>query len=137
MNLTIENSKKNQKRKQKTSKEEKRYIEKLKNYGYGSLEHLISDAKQGNSEAQWDLGMLYSIRGDTTNDYTQALYWYKKSAEQGYARAENSLGRMYKLGEGVKQDRTQAIHWYRKAATQGHEIAQKNLKDLDTGIWTD
>jgi len=124
------------KKKQKVSKEEKRYIEKLKSYGYGSLDHLKSEAKQGDSSAQWDLGLLYSIRGDTSSDYTQALYWYEKSAAQGYARAQNSLGRMYKLGEGVKQDIPKAIYWYRKASMQGHEIAQNNLKDLDSG-WTD
>ena len=62
-----------------------------------------------------------------TQDYNQAVVWYRKAAEQGYANAQESLGVCYFFGWGVTRDRTQAIAWYRKAAEQGYAEAQYEL----------
>ncbi len=50
--------------------------------------------KQGNAEAQYELG----DRKDYTGDYTEAVKWYRKAAEQGHANAQYELGDHYYRG---------------------------------------
>ena len=60
-------------------------------------------------------------------DYSEALFWYKKAAGKENAAAQNQLGRMYETGLGVEQDYTKAVYWYRKAAGQKNVNALANL----------
>ena len=62
-----------------------------------------------------------------TQDYAEAVRWYRQAAEQGHANAQNNLGIMYDNGEGVPEDDTEAVRWYRKAAEQRDADAQYNL----------
>lgn len=62
-----------------------------------------------------------------TQDYAEAVKWYRLATEQGITLAQYNLGVMYKSGDGVTQDYVQAIKWYRLAAEQGHAKAQNNL----------
>ena len=62
-----------------------------------------------------------------TQDYSQAIYWFQKSADQGYSNAQINLGNCYEKGKGVTQDYTQAAYWFRKSAEQGNKKAQNNL----------
>ncbi len=84
-------------------------------------------AKQGNAEAQFNLGLMYYNGQGLPQDYVQALQWYRKAAEQGYAKAQHNLGFMYYNGEGVPQDDAEAVEWWRKAAEQGYAKAKYNL----------
>ena len=78
-------------------------------------------AEQGDSYAQYNLGLMYDKGDGVVEDDTQAVYWYRKSAEQGNAQGQHSLGLMYDYGLGVIEDDTQAVYWFRKAAEQGEE----------------
>ena len=69
----------------------------------------------------------YSGRNGKTQDYAEAVRWYRKAADQGFAYAQLSLGICYKNGQGVTQDYAEAVKWYRKAADQGYAKAQNNL----------
>jgi TPR repeat protein len=89
------------------------------------LEHL---AKEGNSEAQINLGAYYV---NTAKDYEKGLYWTQKSIEQGNPKGEIMLGIMYENGYGVEKDISQAMYWYEKAAAKGNADAKKNLKRLN------
>ena len=82
---------------------------------------------QGDAEAQFFLGQMYRQGRGVTQDYAQAVEWYRKAAEQGYAKAQYNLGFMYSKGRGVAQDDAQALAWTRKAAAQGLAMAQFNL----------
>jgi TPR repeat protein len=53
-----------------------------------------------------------------TQDYTEALKWFRKAADQGEAKAQANLGKMYAMGHGVLQDYAPALAWFRKAADQ-------------------
>ena len=64
-----------------------------------------------------------------TQDYGEAVKWYRKAAEQGFKFAQNALGDCYYKGKGVTQDYAEAVKWYRKAAEQGFSWAQENLGD--------
>ena len=62
-----------------------------------------------------------------TQDYKEAVKWYRLAAAQGNASAQFNLGLMYKDGRGVTQDDKEAVKWYRLASAQGHVDAQYNL----------
>ena len=96
----------------------------------------IQKAKQGDATAQFDLGMEYRYGVlDVHQDYTKAVYWFRKAAEQGHAWAQYILGIMYANGQGVPQDYTKAIKWHRKAAEQGLTGAQYNLGVMYAEGW--
>ena len=63
----------------------------------------------------------------SSENYTEAFKYCKKSAEEGIAEAQFNLGYMYQNGQGVKQDYFKAFEWYQKAAEQGLAPAQYNL----------
>jgi len=53
-------------------------------------------------------------KGDgVSQDYAEAVRWYRLAVDQGNAGAQNNLGVMYKNGEGVLQDYAEAVRLYR------------------------
>ena len=89
-----------------------------------ALNEFFPLAQQGDSVAQFMLGVMYVNGEGVIQDDKQAVHWYRKAAEQGYASAQHELGIMYTHGRGVIQDDKQAMHWYRKASEQGNTSAQ-------------
>lgn len=83
--------------------------------------------KQGDAQAQNNLGFMHERGEGVPQDYEEAVEWYRKAADQGYAPAQYNLGVMYRKGTGVSQDDEKAKAWYQKAAAQGHAKAQRNL----------
>lgn len=79
-------------------------------------------AKQGNSEAQVNLGAYYV---HSAKDYKKGLYWVKKSIEQGNPKGEIMLGIMYENGNGVEQNDDKALECYRKAAYYKDDYNEK------------
>jgi hypothetical protein len=84
-------------------------------------------AERGNSDAQFNLGVMYRAGRGVRRDYPEAAKWYRKAAESGHAMAQFRLGDMYRQGLGLLQDHDEAFAWYHKAAEQGHAFAQYNL----------
>jgi TPR repeat protein len=84
-------------------------------------------AKAGDTEAQYNLAMLYRSGKGVAKDMRKCAQWFRRAAEQGLAAAQYQLGYLYDQGEGVEQDNPAALAWYRKAAEQGHAGAQVNL----------
>ncbi len=54
---------------------------------YRSLNWIHQKAKSGNSEAQFNLGLLYDIGLGVSENDSLAFKWYRKSAEQGNKQA--------------------------------------------------
>jgi len=95
---------------------------------YKQAFHLLQPlAQQGDAEAQFNLGVMYSKGQGVAQSYQRALAWYQKAAHQGLAAAQYNLSKMYEDGRGVAQDYQQALAWYQKAANQGYSDAQFNL----------
>ncbi len=84
-------------------------------------------AKQGDADAQYNLGYMYENGEGVEGDYVIAAEWYEKAAGQGHAKAQNNLAFLYRKGYGVPQDMAKAVELYEKAAGQGCAIAQINL----------
>ena len=97
------------------------------NFSTQEVDSICDAAKQGDADSQSKLGWMYANGRNITQDYVQAVNWYRKAAEQGFAKAQFNLGLMYARGQGVAQDYIQVVSWYRKAAEQGFTEAQHNL----------
>jgi TPR repeat protein len=83
-------------------------------------------AEQGDSSAQYNLGLMYANGRGVIQDYNAAVKWYRLSAEQGDVYAQTNLGLMYSKGEGVTQDYTRAYMWSNIATLGGNKIAMEN-----------
>ena len=70
-------------------------------------------------------GALFHSGQEVTQDYREALKWFRLAADQGNARAQNWVGTMYYIGQGVPKDYQEALKWFRFAADQGDAEAQK------------
>lgn len=85
-------------------------------------------AVQGNTSAQFNLGVMYANGLGVLQDYRTARKWYIAAAVQEHASAQFNLGKMYESGPlGVPQDYKMAMRWYTAAANQGYVAAQINL----------
>ena len=84
-------------------------------------------AKQGDANAQFNLGLLYLTGKDVAKDPVEAELWLTRAASQGHARAQFTLARMFHQGKGVPQNYEAAVKWYTKAAEYGHTHAQHHL----------
>lgn len=76
-------------------------------------------ADQGDSSAQFNLGLLYYDGKGVPQDYAEAANWFRRAAEQDYEKAEHNLGAMYGSGKGVKKDYVQAYKWLNICAGKG------------------
>jgi TPR repeat protein len=64
------------------------------------------------------LGDFYRRGEGVSQDYAEAVNWYRKAAAQGIAAAQNNLGVCYEKGLGVPKNQAEADKWFRKAAEQ-------------------
>ena len=115
----------------------------------------LQKARQGDSEAQYNVGAMYQNGRGVTASRDKAIEWYGKAAEQGNSKAvsrlglmkanqasfeselqqaeqgnagsQYNIGNMYTKGNGTNMDVAQAVIWYEKAASQGHIKAAYKL----------
>jgi uncharacterized protein len=81
-------------------------------------------AKQGNAEAQSELGFAYQNGKGVHEDRVEAAKWFRLAAEQGNAKAQTTLGFAYQMGIGVQKNHVEAVKWFRMASEQGVAPAQ-------------
>jgi TPR repeat protein len=100
-------------------------------YGTEAEQQYRAAAEGGDKVAQFSLACCYAggTKGLSQN-YEEAVKWYRKSADQGYDKAQNNLGHCYEQGHGVPQNYAEAKKWYQKAADQGNSRAKNNLERL-------
>ena len=96
-----------------------------------NFDSCAAEAKQGSAPAQNNLGFMYHTGKGATQDYKEAVKWYRKAAEQEDVFAQYSLGFMYRFGEGIAQDYKSAHMWWKIAAANGYSDAAEN-RDLIT-----
>ena len=61
---------------------------------------------------------MYRLGHGVTQNFTEAMKWYRKAADQGNANAQAMVGMMYEKARGVPESFTKALKWYRMAADQ-------------------
>ena len=108
-----------------------------------AVEWYLKAAAQGDTEAQYTLGLMYETGGMNTRsrvpkDEAKAAEWYRKAAEgimkaaeQGDATAQFKLGMMYGRGNGVQKNLVRAYAWMNIAAMQGNIGARGGQRDFE------
>ena len=88
-------------------------------------------AKNGDAQAQYNVGQMYAQGKGVQQDTRKAMEWYEKAAKQGYAPAQYNLAEIYhNLGAVEDHAYEKAKYWYEKAANQGVMQAHNNLAAL-------
>ena len=87
-------------------------------------------AEQGQTVAQYNLGLLYANGQGVTKDDAKARQWYEKAAVQGHVEAQVNLGILLMYARGGQQDYKMAVYYLRLAANQGNDLAQRRLGQM-------
>jgi TPR repeat protein len=85
-------------------------------------------AVQGDTNAQYSLGLMYVNGEGVPQDYGEAVKWYRLAAEKGHVKAQLNLGAMYFTGAGVAESYEEAYAWWVVAAENGDEDARINME---------
>jgi hypothetical protein len=96
-------------------------------WGETDLKQPIKIAESGDAGTQFDLVNIYRKSEGVSQNYAEAVKWFRKSADQGHVVSQHNLASMYAHGEGVPKDYSEAVKWYRKAADQGLSVSQYAL----------
>ena len=88
---------------------------------------LKSEAKRGDATAMNRLGVIYHGGKGVTQDYGEAMKWYKIADEKGNIYAPENIGILYYNGNGVTQSYEEALKWYKKAADRGNASAMNRI----------
>jgi uncharacterized protein len=84
-------------------------------------------AEQGQPDAEYGLGRIYTNGYGRAQDYGAALKWFRSALAHGNVDANNGIGFLYVVGGGVPQDDARAAKYFRVAAEHGMATAQFNL----------
>lgn len=91
------------------------------------LDKWMLRAYEGDRDAQFKVGVLFTNDQFGPPDFEQAVYWYKQAARQGHVLAQYNLGHQYLTGVGVHKNEQLAMQWWLEAAKQDHALAQFNV----------
>jgi hypothetical protein len=83
-----------------------------------ALEEWTPLAKNGNQQAQYNIGYMHFNGIGVPKEPAKAAKWFAMAAKQGDAAAQMSLGVRYGTGQGVEQDYSQAYIWLTLAAAR-------------------
>jgi TPR repeat protein len=89
-------------------------------------------ADQGQTEAEYNLGVLRANGQGVSRDDAEAVRWYRLAAERGHRDAQFNLAVLYANGRGTARDLVQAEKWFQIAARAGDrdaETAQERLAE--------
>lgn len=75
----------------------------------------LEAARDGDSEAQVNVGTIFEKGLGRAPDPATAAHWYTLAAESGHIEAQLKLGHLYEVGLGVERDPERSLHWYRRA----------------------
>ena len=84
-------------------------------------------AKEGNTEAQYRIGLMFMDGKGMKPNPGDAAYWFRKAAQNGHAAAQFEIAYCFEHGVGVQRDQRIAAEWYWRAAEQGDPDAAFNL----------
>ena len=87
----------------------------------------LLDVRADDTYKAYKTGLMYAKGDGVTQDYSEALKWFREAADQGNSDAQRQLGLMYYDGIGVSKDYGEAFKWLQKAASQGHANAQYHI----------
>lgn len=106
---------------------------KSKDYS-SALAELAPLAEKGVAVAQFYIGNMYRDGNGVSQNFAEAVRYYRMAAAQGHPTAQNNLGARYRRGEGVEKNNGLALMWYMLASEQGHKRAAQNASRLKSSM---
>jgi len=85
-------------------------------------------ADRGDTEARYNLGLLYELGNGVPQSYEIAAVWYREAASKGSLKAALKLGMLYDAGRGVAQSDKLAIAQYREVIKSGNDNAPERAE---------
>ena len=97
----------------------------LTDYNNGNFKAALNEwlilAKQGESNSQYNVGLMYHKGTGTKQDFVEAMKWFEKSSEQGNIQAMQLLSTMLVLGRGTEINYLRSYIWASIAAENNDE----------------
>lgn len=94
-------------------------LKKVESHTKQTIQNLEILVKQGNPQAEYNLGLCYYKGQGVERDYNKAVKLFKKSAQKNNKRAQSWLGWCYYSGKGIENNINKAIQLWKKASDQG------------------
>lgn len=94
------------------------------------IEWYLPSAREGDTEAQYNLGFMYETGWGVSANEEEAVKWYKESAEMQHDLAQLRLGMMNIVGIGTPKNLNKGLDLLRQAALNGNRIAETLIQDL-------
>jgi TPR repeat protein len=88
-------------------------------------------ALQGNTDAEYNLGVCLRRGFGVAPDREQAERHYRSAASRGHESAQLALGDLIAENAASEAQWRDARHWYRLAADQGNAAAKARLADIE------
>ena len=87
-------------------------------------------AKRGNSEAMYNLALLYRHGRGVAKDKTQELKWLRKASDYKVPDADYYLALAHRDGVGVSRSKTKALKYFKRAQAKKHVLAIRDYNAL-------
>ncbi|MDR2367757.1 MAG: sel1 repeat family protein [Deltaproteobacteria bacterium] len=85
-----------------------------------TLGELLDRADQGEAQAMFELGLIYSAGTMVDKDLGRGVEYFRRAFELGMEEPIYHLARAYgEGGDGLDRDLSEAFYWWRQAATWG------------------
>ena len=97
---------------------------------YKDIEGLKAKAKEGDLQAQVELGVSYLYGYGVDIDYVEAFIYLQDAAIKNDGEAQLHLGKMYENGWGIKEDPWTAYSLYRRSYKVHTQGSRKALSDI-------
>ena len=93
-----------------------------------ALKHFNNAAEQGNSDAQYKLGLLYFCGEGVPKDFVEAKKWFETAYMKNNGPATYFLSCMYYNGDGTDVDKNKSRWLFEKAS---EECKQQDIMELE------
>ena len=88
-----------------------------------------NQAREGDSESAYQLGLHYSGETSTELNWDYAVYWFYHAALKGHQKAQMALSLLMKKGVGLPMNEEESRRWLNKAADSGFTPAQVRIAE--------
>ena len=88
-----------------------------------------NQAREGDPEAAYQLGLHYSGESSNEQNWDYAVYWFYHAALKGHQKAQMALSLLMKKGVGLPINEEESRRWLNKAAHSGFAPAQVRVAE--------
>ncbi|MGD8559591.1 MAG: tetratricopeptide repeat protein [Gammaproteobacteria bacterium] len=90
-----------------------------------AVQWYLEMAKNGDADAQYNLGSVYETGFGVQPDLDEAVRWYKEAATNDHTLAQLKLGILYILGQGTRKSLIKGTSWIQSASDNGSQFADE------------